>query len=81
MKKETIKVLDKLTVWAFFCVCALCILCVIFYCLYLDKHDPWKIDVSLGLMWGMGALALITIVVKHFILFPYEIKSAIGKSF
>lgn len=80
MRKETIKLLDKLTVWAFFCVFALCILCWIFYCLYLDKHDQWKIDVSLGLMWGVGFLTLIVVLIKHFILFPYEIKLSASKS-
>jgi O-antigen ligase len=80
MKKETINILDKLTVWAFFCGFALCILSLFFICLYIDTYNPKEADVSLILFLVAGFLFLFIMVAKHFILFPYEIKSAIGKS-
>jgi hypothetical protein len=70
MNIKKIKILEKLTAWCFFCSFGLYLSCLFFV----------QSNLGLILLFVAGFLSLIIILIKTFILFPYEIKSAICKS-
>jgi hypothetical protein len=64
MNVKKIKILEKLTAWCFFCSFGLYLSCLFFV----------QSDLGLILLFVAGFLSLIIILIKTFILFPYEIK-------